>query len=209
VGITIYAACANDGFRKPRTGMWEYMLRELGMGKEASGGGVGVEEAYLVGDAAGRKSDHSDSDVHFCENLRIAFFTPEEFFWGEKTEERGDKFHPNWFLPPSLGGTFNAKTGEKTYDSVVVMREWLIDYEDRRVLDKPEKPELLVLVGLPGAGKTTYYRNFLQPLGYERINEHELGSFDECLKMADRVLADGKSVVIGMYSKFIFNVQLL
>ncbi len=73
------------------------------------------------------------------------------------------------------------------------------------MLKKPEKTELLILVGLPGAGKTTYYRNSLLPLGYERINEHELGSFDECLRIADRLLADGKSVVIGMHSNFILT----
>jgi bifunctional polynucleotide phosphatase/kinase len=210
VEVTIYAACANDGFRKPRTEMWEFMLRELADKAEASDdGAVHVDQAYLVGDAAGREGDHSDSDVHFCENLGIDFFTPEEFFWGDERGKRGDKFHPNWFLPSSLGGDLDAETGEKTYDSSVVMRERLMNLKDLTVLEKPEKTELLLLVGLPGAGKTTYYKNFLWPLGYERVNEHEIGSIDECLRITDHLLVDGKSVVIGMPSSFHLLIQLL
>lgn len=102
--------------------MWEFMLRELGAEAGANEGAVHVDEAYLVGDAAGRKSDHSDSDVHFCENLEIGFFTPEEFFLGEQTEERGNKFHPNWFLPLRLGGTLDVETGGKAYDSSGIIR---------------------------------------------------------------------------------------
>lgn len=81
--------------------------------------------------------------------------------------------------------------------------------EDLRVLEKPDKNELLLLVGLPGAGKTTYYKNYLRPLGYERINEHELGSFDDSLRIADHFLVDGKSIVIGMHSSFHRSIQPL
>ncbi|RDW56367.1 hypothetical protein BP5796_13242 [Coleophoma crateriformis] len=164
IKITIYAACANDRYRKPRMGVWDVMAKDFGFGK-----GVNVE-AYLVGDGAGRKSDHSDSDVHFAENLGIDFSTPEEFFLGEKSkEEVGHKFDPKWYLPADLGGTLNYK---------------------------PNQAELVILVGLPGAGKTTYYRNFLQPLGYERINEHDIGSLDECFRIAEQFLVSGKSVVV-------------
>jgi bifunctional polynucleotide phosphatase/kinase len=56
------------------------------------------------------------------------------------------------------------------------------------------KTELVVLVGLPGAGKTTYYRNSLQPLGYERVTGYELGGFHESLKAVKQFIEGGKSV---------------
>jgi hypothetical protein len=59
---------------------------------------------------------------------------------------------------------------------------------------KPKNPELILLVGLPGAGKTTYYRDILKPLGYERISGHEQGKFDNCLRIADELLKGGKLV---------------
>lgn len=92
--------------------MWDVMCEDMGIRKRSEermsddqGTLIGIERAYLVGDAAGRKSDHSDSDIHFCENLGIKHFTPEEFFLGKgNTEEVGHKFDPRWYLPPSLGG---------------------------------------------------------------------------------------------------------
>lgn len=109
--------------------MWEVMCRDFGIerwtgAKEISNGCAeskggpreGQVEAYLVGDAAGRESDHSDADIHFCENLNISFFTPEEFFLGEDTEEVGHKFDPKWHLPVTLGGSLDQETGNNTLD---------------------------------------------------------------------------------------------
>jgi bifunctional polynucleotide phosphatase/kinase len=109
VAFTIYVACSNDRYRKPRRGMWDRMCEDFGL-REQAGKDI---EAFLVGDAAGRATDHSDSDLHFCENLSISFFTPEEFFLGDKSQVVGHKFHPGWFLPTHLGGSLVSKLGEK------------------------------------------------------------------------------------------------
>ena len=71
---------------------------------------------------------------------------------------------------------------------------FLTRFKASKIPLKPVKAELVVLVGLPGAGKTTYYRNFLQPLGYKRVNEYELGGFEECVKVMEQFLPEGKSV---------------
>lgn len=55
--ITVYAATCNDLYRKPRAGMWEAMKADLGGEVE-----VKLVESFLVGDAAGREGDFSDSD---------------------------------------------------------------------------------------------------------------------------------------------------
>jgi hypothetical protein len=34
-----------------------------------------------VGDAAGRKIDHSSCDIGWANNVGIEFYTPEHFFW--------------------------------------------------------------------------------------------------------------------------------
>jgi bifunctional polynucleotide phosphatase/kinase len=57
----------------------------------------------------------------------------------------------------------------------------------------PVKAELVVLVGLPGAGKTTYYKNHLQQLGYERVNGDDL-DLEDSVKIAEQFLIDGKPV---------------
>jgi bifunctional polynucleotide phosphatase/kinase len=91
VPLTLYCACANDIFRKPRPGMWDKMIADFGTSVE-------VHESFLVGDAGGRETDHSDSDRHFCMNLGINSHTPEEFFLEEHLQSLGHKFDPAWYL---------------------------------------------------------------------------------------------------------------
>ena len=57
--------------------------------------------------------------------------------------------------------------------------------------------DLIVLVGSPGAGKSTFVKRHLVTLGYERINQDTLGTKEKCLEIATRYLETKKSVVIG------------
>lgn len=58
VPLTLYAATEKDKYRKPRVGMWEEMLGDSPVGV----GAIDLTQSYLVGDAAGRQRDFSDSD---------------------------------------------------------------------------------------------------------------------------------------------------
>jgi bifunctional polynucleotide phosphatase/kinase len=93
IPLTIYAACANDNWRKPRTGIWELLVQEY----QQKGQKID-NNSYLVGDAAGRASDHTDADIHYSINLGIGFHTPEEFFLNITGETTSHKFDPAWFL---------------------------------------------------------------------------------------------------------------
>lgn len=55
------------------------------------------------------------------------------------------------------------------------------------------RPEVLVLCGFPGSGKSTYCKELPN---HVRINQDELGSRDACLREAAQALDAGKSVVI-------------
>jgi bifunctional polynucleotide phosphatase/kinase len=56
--------------------------------------------------------------------------------------------------------------------------------------------ELIIFCGSPGAGKSTFYWQHLQPLGYERVNQDILKTRDKCMKVATEFLEDKKSVVV-------------
>ncbi|RVD89225.1 uncharacterized protein DFL_000242 [Arthrobotrys flagrans] len=78
--IHVYAATETDIYRKPRTGMFERYLSDLG----ADASLVDMDSSVFVGDAAGRKGDFSAGDRKFAGNLGLKFLTPEELFLNEK-----------------------------------------------------------------------------------------------------------------------------
>ena len=58
IPLSVYAATEDDGYRKPRTGLWNEMLDDY----DFDVAGVNLSESIFVGDAAGRPNDHSHVD---------------------------------------------------------------------------------------------------------------------------------------------------
>ncbi|CAB4307727.1 unnamed protein product [Prunus armeniaca] len=66
---------AEDPFRKPKPGMWHILEQHFN-----SGISIDMDQSFYVGDAAGRKNDHSDADIKFAEAVGLTFYVPEEYF---------------------------------------------------------------------------------------------------------------------------------
>ncbi|KAJ0618060.1 putative phosphoric monoester hydrolase [Helianthus annuus] len=81
VPIQVFIACGVskgqevDPFRKPQPGMWRVMEQHFN-----SGIPIDMDQSFYVGDAAGRKDDHSDADKKFAEKIGLKFYLPEEYF---------------------------------------------------------------------------------------------------------------------------------
>ena len=192
IPTTLYAATGKDIYRKPRAGMWT----ELKDDYDLSESDIDHENSVFVGDAGGRTAgaapkDFSCSDRNLAHNIGIKYQTPEEFFLGEEPRDFKRDF--------DLG---NFPFAEKEDDDIV--------------LEKPSGKDIVLFVGSPGAGKSTFYWKHLKPLGYERVNQDILkrsapplaasrasltrGSKDKCFKAASDFLNEGYSVVIGTLS---------
>ncbi|MCJ1434921.1 hypothetical protein MMC27_004291 [Xylographa pallens] len=191
--ISIYAATARDQYRKPRIGMWKELLEDHDLDESD---GPDLRSSIFVGDAAGRggkggtKGDHSSSDRGFASNIGISFMTPEEYFHGEEPQPFQHTFDPKTYLdtdasPPPLG--------EKISPAQSLIQGTPIEFKRINKLD------LVVFCGSPGAGKSTFYWNKLQPLGYERVNQDTLKTRDKCLKVASEFLSLGRSVAVGKF----------
>lgn len=84
INFDVLISTKSDYYRKPLTGMWRFYkkTRKISISKKKS---------FYVGDAAGRiyknnsfkgkvKKDHSNDDRYFAFNIKLQFFTPEQFF---------------------------------------------------------------------------------------------------------------------------------
>ncbi|KMU88636.1 DNA kinase/phosphatase Pnk1 [Coccidioides immitis H538.4] len=167
VPLSVYAATEYDEYRKPRMGMWKLMLDDYDLDVE---GVLDLEGSIFVGDAAGRPADHSCVDRNFASNIGLKFYTPEEFFLG-KPQEGVEAFNPKNFI---LDGT------------------------SRSSLPFPEShgQELVIFCGSPGAGKSTFFWKYLEPLKYKRVNQDILKTRPKCLSVAAEYLQAGDSVAV-------------
>ncbi|GIJ89811.1 hypothetical protein Asppvi_008757 [Aspergillus pseudoviridinutans] len=168
IPISVYAATADDENRKPRTGMWREFVEDYDLDVF----GVDLSASVYVGDAAGRPRDHSNVDRGFAMNVGIPFKTPEEFFLNQAAQDVQEPFNPSSYL----------KTDTEENVPVPFARQ--------------SPRELVIFCGSPGAGKSTFYWNHLEPLGYERVNQDILKTRQKCIKVAKEFLAAGSSVVV-------------
>ena len=126
----------DDFYRKPATGMWNFMKKHL-VDENIK---IDKSSSLYVGDAAGRRGDHSDVDIKFAINNNLRFMTPEEFF--ENSQDfpfdslvknlRG--FDPRAYIPQS--NTENWKELTET-------------------LNTPTNIRMILMVGSPASGKSS------------------------------------------------------
>ncbi|KAK9765648.1 DNA kinase/phosphatase Pnk1 [Basidiobolus ranarum] len=179
VPIQIFVSTAYDHYRKPCGGMWEHLVKEANDNIE-----IDVESSLYVGDAAGRpagwkqgvKKDFSDSDRKFAANLNLKFYTPEEYFLGEAAA-------------PFSFGEFDPKVYPNDLPLFTPTTSPLVPQDK-------DKQEIVIFVGHPASGKTTFAKQYFVSEGYVHINQDTLHTRDKCINACEKAVANKSSVVI-------------
>ncbi|ESO89756.1 hypothetical protein LOTGIDRAFT_192663 [Lottia gigantea] len=176
VPIQVLVATGAGMYRKPCTGMWDFLKTEGNDGVE-----IKLRESFYVGDAAGRpdkwnpgrKKDFSCSDRLFAINIGVLFHTPEEFFLNKPIA----KFSLPSFDPRNLSE-----------------EDPLTTPPGGKITSKSQ--EVIVLTGFPASGKTFFAKKYLVPKGYVHVNRDTLGTWQKCVSLCKKSLQGGKSVVV-------------
>ncbi|XP_015921258.1 uncharacterized protein F21D5.5 [Parasteatoda tepidariorum] len=186
LGVPIQAlvSTGHGKYRKPNTGMWDYLLQKCNQGIS-----IDVKSSIYVGDAAGRpdnwapkkKKDFSCADRLFALNVGLQFYTPEEFFLGHKPA--------NYKMP--LFDPRNIRTTTLAVKCLPLPKE---DLNSDTIF--ASSSEMVVFVGFPAAGKSHFALSYLIPKGYVHINRDTLGTWQKCVSEASKALSNGQKVVI-------------
>jgi bifunctional polynucleotide phosphatase/kinase len=137
----------------------------------------GNNESFFCGDAGGLlkrkingkiiKKDFADTDLKFAENVGIKFMHRDEFIFGVKQD---------------------------------LKVEYPVKFENINMVNKykfvPNTFELIINVGFPASGKSTFTLKNIVPNNYEYINQDTLGNIKKCLVLIEESLKKGKSVVV-------------
>ncbi|KAM8706618.1 hypothetical protein ACLKA7_010822 [Drosophila subpalustris] len=178
VPVQVFIAIGSGYYRKPLPGMWEHLKNEMNENVT-----IKVERCFFVGDAAGRpetgkgvtkqRKDHSLADRLFAANIGVSFYTPEVHFLGKRVEE--------WNKPE-----FNPSS----------VQDQIPLYEPNDAQFDTNKCEMIIVVGLPGSGKSHFCAEVLAGKGYKIANADTLGSTQACLTACQRALTAGQSCVV-------------
>lgn len=188
--FTLYAALT-DVYRKPSSHIFEKYIEP-----------TNLKSFMFVGDAAGRPDDFADSDRMFAENIRmrfpnvnVYFRTPEQFF-NITTKAPQEitpvaKFNPSVYLdlPP--------------FDSSPIIETI------------KNSPTLVIMVGPPASGKSTFAKNLSYKTGSDILNNDSQTAkvvqkrFDEIVKsgkLSRSVIIDNTNPDDASRNKFISKV---
>lgn len=58
-------------------------------------------------------------------------------------------------------------------------------------------PEIVLFVGSPALGKTSFYQKHFYPAGYVHVNQDTLKTRDKCLRAVEEAVEAGQSAVVG------------
>jgi len=121
-----------------------------------------------------KKKDHSCTDRKFAWNNQLKFYTPETFFlnWEETTNF-------SWGFSP-LEYLKSIENQKSTALDDIVSKE----------------TEMIIIVGAPSSGKSSFSKKYLIPNGYVHVNQDLMKTPAKCHQAANEALENKKSVVI-------------
>jgi len=166
IPLDILIASEDDYYRKPLTGMWDFIVENHILKTPEL-----FNNSFFCGDAAGRiydkkNKDFSISDMYFANNIGIKFMIPEEVF---------DQPIKNF-------------TREIDYNPMDFLNK------NQLTIEKSNKQEMILLVGRPASGKSTFAKQYYNDYIY--INQDTEKTKAKCINKAKDAINKKQNVII-------------
>jgi len=129
---------------------------------------INLIDSFYCGDAMGRRNDHSDTDLKFAINIGLTFLPPEKVFLKKD------------IIIPEIKNYFDFNN--------YIVPKFKISFKN--------KLEIIILVGFPASGKSTYAIKLAKKYNYEIINQDILKTFTKCLKKCENLMENKKKIII-------------
>lgn len=145
INIGLFVSYEDDYYRKPLTGsfykIYEYFKKHFKK--------IDMKDSIFIGDAAGRRGDHSWSDRFYASNCGISFQTPEQYFL-HQTEEL-----------PELPSQNFLQCESKELPIIPI---------------KPNRLFCILIMGAPASGKSTIAEQISKTYGGKIIETDKIKS---------------------------------
>ncbi len=173
--VSILVCIEDDYYRKPLTGMFDYLEEFLKKHKNI----IKKSTSFYCGDAAGRiyndkKKDFDISDLFFSKNIGLDFYVPEVIFKNEK--------NPEFKLPK---------------------RKYLLcDKNESLPILKMDQICIVFIIGPPASGKSYLGKILSDKYGCDILESDKIKDKSKMKKRIEEKINNYKSViVVGTYPK--------
>ena len=188
----VYAATTRDHNRKPQTGAWKTFLRDrnITLTPRVYGG------TYFCGDAAGRIGDFSAADRNFARNIGVRYFVPEQIF-GEGNVIQTKKALIRDPAPPLAEGPPPAGHALQNLDKELLKAADPQTHDTyMTVLTAASNYDMVILVGSPASGKSTFARALARLSGHEIVSQDVQKTMIRTRTMMLSHLKAGRKIIV-------------
>ena len=166
-------ATSDDIFRKPMIGMYKFILEKIQSKSKI---------IYYCGDACGRSSDFSCSDLFFANNCGLPFKTPELVF---------QNINNLYKVMTKKSKKYILYKDDIWNNGLIQNHRNIISISNKiNIKFEKDKKHLVIMVGGQGCGKSTLSRSLYKKFGFEIINRDTLKTDKKMISKFKKYIKD-------------------
>jgi bifunctional polynucleotide phosphatase/kinase len=171
IPITFYFSLEKDIMRKPRIGMWDYMINN-----KFNNIGIDINNSFYCGDALGRSDDFADTDLKFALNIGLNIYSPEQLFSKKKLMDLSNINNNNLI------------------NNIIFKPQLYFKKPKKLNIKQSNNREVIIIVGCPASGKSNIVSTYFNT--YTVISQDIEKTKNNCIKKLKNTLINSNDNII-------------